>query len=116
MIDQQIRELVRRLNHKSPAHSAAARMLLVALQEKAVGPLIDELYAGVSDAQGIVILDMLAEIGGPEAMEVLRSIFTHETQRPALQTAAARGLRHNVHNLSLSEVEAVSLFLVELDT
>lgn len=115
MIDKQIHELVRRLNSKNPAHSAAARMLLIALQERAVGPLIDELYAGVTDAQGTVILNMLAEIGGPEAMETLRSVFEYEVGRPALQAAAARGLQRNVHNLSLDEVEAVSLFLADLN-
>lgn len=114
MSSTQINQLVRRLNSESPAQRAAARMLLLALQERAVTPLIDELYAGVTDRQGIAILEMLAEIGGYEALEVLRSIFAYEDGRPALQVAAAQGLRRNVHNLSLEEVESVSIFLEEL--
>ncbi len=52
-----------------------ARIMLLALDEDAVPPLVDAFYAGVTEAQGVVLLDVVAEIGGPEALQLLEDVF-----------------------------------------
>lgn len=108
------RNLVTQMAQPQPEQRLAARMLLLSLQEDAVNPLIDVYYAGVTDTEGVAILSLLAEIGGWEAMNVLRSIFEFETERTILKRAAASGLLHNADNLSQHERESIALFLAQL--
>ena len=62
--------LVERFLLAEPIHRVAARMILMALQEDAIEPLADAYFAGVNDEQGIAILDLMADIGGYEALNV----------------------------------------------
>lgn len=71
-----------------------ARVMLLALDEDAVPPLVDEYYAGMTEAQGVVLLDIVAEIGGPEAMQLLEDVF-HNGQHDAWQRWAALGMARN---------------------
>jgi HEAT repeat protein len=105
------KKLVAQLTQGHPAQRMAAHFILIALQEQAVEPLIDELYAGVSDQQGAAIIKVLAEIGGPDALMTLRDVFERAGERPALQQAAALGLLRNVDNLSPDERDHVAAFL-----
>lgn len=84
---------------------------IIALDEDAIHPLVDEFYAGVTDAQGVAILDIVAEIGGPDAMSMLRNVFHFEDSRHKLQYAAAKGLLLNLYNLSPHERDEVHRFL-----
>lgn len=84
---------------------------LITLDEDAIHPLIDEWHAGVTDAWGIAILDVVAEIGGPDAMSMLRNVFHFEESRYKLQYAAAKGLLLNLYNLSPHERDEVQRFL-----
>ena len=52
-----------------------ARIMLLTLDEEAVEALIDAFYAGVNEAQGVVLLDVVAEIGGFEALQLLEDVF-----------------------------------------
>lgn len=103
--------LVERFLVAEPIHRLAARMILVALQEDAIEPLADAYYAGVNDAQGVALLDLMADIGGYEALNILRDILKHEKKRRKLRIAAAEGMMRNHDNLSEKEAKAVQRFL-----
>ena len=105
--------LVERFLVAEPVHRIAARMILMALQEEAIEPLADAYFAGVNDEQGIAILDLMADIGGYEALNIMREIVRHETKHLKLRVAAAQGLLHNEDNLSPKEVKAIKRFLSE---
>lgn len=111
MVDYQ--ELVQLLGSEDEMNRQAARMILLALQEAAVNPLGDQLYAGVTDAQGVGILNVVAEIGGPDAMAMLRTVFQFGDERPKLQLTAAEGLLRNQANLSPEEIAGITLFVAE---
>ena len=68
-------QLAKQLVHENSEVRECAKTNLMELDEMAVDPLLDEFYAGVTDVQGIAILDVIAEIGGPDAMPTLRNIF-----------------------------------------
>lgn len=104
-------ELVEYLGSGDVVKYNAAKVILLALQENAVNPLGDEFYAGVTEAQGIGILQVVADIGGPDAMAMLRNVFEFERERPALRFTAAEGLMQNRHNLSPDEETHVAFFL-----
>lgn len=98
--------LIKQLLNDNPDEAVSARQTLLALDEDNVNPLLDEFYAGVNETQGITILDMLAEIGGYEALNALRSIcFFDLSTRPQFRKVAAKGLLLNSDNLSPDEHE-----------
>ncbi|MEM9950722.1 MAG: hypothetical protein AAF846_03925 [Chloroflexota bacterium] len=103
--------LVERFLVAEPIHRMAARMILLALQEDAVEALEDAYYAGVTDKQGIAILELLGEIGGYEALHMMRDIVKHETKRRSLRVVAAKGLMRNADNLSKKERKVIERFL-----
>lgn len=85
------------------AGDAEARVELLALDEDAVNPLIEAFYAGVGEAGGVAIIDLVAEIGGPDALTLLRYAY-HFEERLALKEAARRGLLLNQNNLDAQEL------------
>jgi hypothetical protein len=91
--------------------SQATRQTLLAYQEDAIVPLSNTFFAGVDDALGTLILQLMAEIGGFEAMATLMNVFVFETQRPVLQRIAVQGLWANQDNLSPKERADVEAFL-----
>ncbi|MGJ3239753.1 MAG: hypothetical protein ACFE0Q_13665 [Anaerolineae bacterium] len=105
--------LVERFLIAEPIHRMAARMILIALDEDAVEPLIDAYFAGVTDQQGIAILDLLADIGGYDALNVMRDIIKHQKDRPPLRVAAVQGLLRNADNLSSKEVRILKRFITK---
>lgn len=104
-------KLIAQLGQGHPAQRMAAQFILIALQEQAVDPLADALYAGVTDEHGETIINVLAAIGGPDALLTLRDVYQHAGPRPALQKAAALGLLHNIDNLSPDERDHIAAFL-----
>lgn len=70
---------------------------LLHADENAVSHLVDALYAGVGEAHGLIIIELLATIGGWEARKLLEDIlspfkpFKHE----AWKQAAHEGMRKN---------------------
>ncbi len=111
MSDANFSQLVKQLVDDSLMIQQVAEMILLALDEDAVDPLIDEFYAGVTDAQGVAILEIMAKIGGPDAMSTLRNVFHFEESRASLKYAAANGLLFNSDNLSQDELEEIALFI-----
>ncbi len=73
---------------------------LLEADEDAVAHLSDALYAGVSEAHGLIIIELVATIGGWEAQNLLEDIlspfkpFKHETWK----TAARDGMQANGWN------------------
>lgn len=106
--------LIEQLTGTSLHEQLAAKMILLAMQEDAIDPLADLLYAGVNDASGRAIIDVVATIGGYEALLLLKQIFDFN-QNTVFVLAAARGLIHNVDQLSREEREAVSHYLLKND-
>ena len=104
-------ELVQQLVSDNPKVREAAKITLLQLDEDAVGPLVNQFYAGVNDAQGVALLTVIADIGGPEAMSTLRSMFHFEDSRLALKQAAATGLLHNAYSLSPNELVELKAYL-----
>jgi len=103
MTDSYIQQLI----SPQPTEREAAREALRALDEDAVDPLINAFYAGVNEALGIAILELVGEIGGPDALTLLRNIGYDPTTRPAWHEAARRALLLNRDNLSPAEVESL---------
>lgn len=111
MTDLNYAQLVKQLVDDNSNVQNQARHTLIMLDEDAVSPLVDEFYAGVTDNQGIAILKVIADIGGPDAMSTLRSVFHFEEQRLMLKQTAAEGLLHNRHSLSPKEIIEIKSFL-----
>jgi hypothetical protein len=106
------RELVQQLLSDDAEQKISAQKTLLALDEDAVTGLLNEYYAGVNEAQGLAILDILAQIGGYEALNALRSLLFFDLSTPAaLRTAAAQGLLQNSDNLSPDEIQKVTAYL-----
>jgi hypothetical protein len=101
------REMVCQLTGADADEREAARARLLAMDEDAVNPLLDVFYGGVSEAEGLAILDVVAEIGGPDALSMLRNVYHFEEKRKAWQDAAARGLMQNADNLDAGEADEV---------
>ncbi|MEL6271163.1 MAG: HEAT repeat domain-containing protein [Chloroflexota bacterium] len=76
------------------ARMQRARIMLLALDEEAVQPLTDAFYAGVNEAQGVVLLDVVAEIGGFEALQLLEDVFYNGT-KDVWQRWAGLGMARN---------------------
>jgi hypothetical protein len=103
--------LVKQFVDVNPITQYATNMILIALGEDAIDLLIDEYYAGVTDAEGGAILTIIAEIRDLDAMSALRNIFNFEDSRLILKRTAASGLLQNADNLSQYELEEVTLYL-----
>jgi hypothetical protein len=72
------------------------RERLLQLDEAAVTPLIDQFYAGVDEATGLVIITLLNDIGGWEARNLLEDVlhltelYKYESWRVAARAALAQ--------------------------
>lgn len=106
----QARRLVQLLTGSNPTQQTVARMLLISLQEDAVEPLIEQFYSGVNEANGKMILNILGEIGGPDALVTLRSVY-HFDDHAGLRRAAAEGLLRNRSNLDKDELEELEQYV-----
>lgn len=105
-------ELVQRLLNGQAIHQMAARMILLAVQEEAVEAIADAYYAGVNEAQAKTLLGLLGEIGGYEALNILRDVFQYEPN-PQIKLAAAEGLIRNAQALSFDERLNLARFLMD---
>lgn len=103
--------LVNRFLQAEPVHRTAARMILIAVQEDAVEPLSDAFYAGVTEEQGAAVIMLLADIGGYEALNILRDIVKHHVKNLRLRVIAAEGLLKNENAISEKEQKALQRFL-----
>jgi hypothetical protein len=105
------RVLVEQLASPDNDERLNARQTLLEMDEDALEPLTNVFYGGVNDTQGVAVLELVAEIGGPDALSMLRNVFYFEDQRVALKQKAAHGLLQNRANLSPNEIEEVTAYL-----
>lgn len=91
---EEVREHLKQITDGDVTERAAAWLAFLKLDEDAVQLLADELYSGVNEQTGVVILELMAEIGGWEAMIVLQDIY-QAGERDVLVKTAAKGLARN---------------------
>ncbi|GAB4525029.1 MAG: hypothetical protein OHK0046_40360 [Anaerolineae bacterium] len=84
-------QLVQQLT--DPATRDMARDTLLRLDEAAVEPLVDQFYAGVNEATGLAILEILATIGGYEALLLMQDVHLNGAQYPAWAEMAVQALK-----------------------
>jgi hypothetical protein len=89
-----MRELLRALAHGDDNERDAARNELYRMDEDAVDLLTDEFYAGVDEATGVAILEVISAIGGPDALRLLK-YACYFGDKAAWREAGARGLADN---------------------
>lgn len=70
-----------------PIRESAYQAILMQ-DEGAVDPLIDIFYAGVNEATGLAMLDILNRIGGYEVRLLLEDLTKHETRKIRWRDAA----------------------------
>lgn len=88
--------LVQQLVSDDAAAREQARSVLVALDEMVVSSLIDLFYAGLSEAAGLVVIELVAEIGGFEARSLLEDVAHLSSHgRESWRGAARQGLARN---------------------
>ena len=100
-----LRGYLLQLTRSDAAAREAARAALLVEDEDIVAPLVAEFHAGVSEALGVAIISLVGEIGGPDALTLLRYVYHFEDKRPAWQRAAREALLYNQHNLDSTELE-----------
>jgi hypothetical protein len=100
-------QLIKHLASMNAAKRGAARMILLAMEEDAVEPLVAHYYAGATHAEAVAILTTLGEIGGPDALCTLRSVY----DKAALKLVAALALLNNKQALSFDEYQQIQLFV-----
>ncbi|MEO8608219.1 MAG: hypothetical protein ABI690_10075 [Chloroflexota bacterium] len=105
MSPDQFRQHMKDLTSADESQCDAARAALLVLDEAIVDPLVGEFYSGVSEALGVAILDLAAEIGGPDALSLLRNVYNFDDHHAAWRAAAGRGLLHNRHSLDANELD-----------
>lgn len=103
--------LLDQLVSDDPAAQASARETLMAFDEEVVDPLTTVFHSGTTESIGMVIIHIVGEIGGPDALTFLRGVYHFEERQVVWKQAAAHGLLHNRDNLDASEVADVSAFL-----
>ena len=102
LTEEAIRELLTQA--ANAPNNQAARAALVELDEEGVEALTSAFYAGVSEAVGDVLIEVVGEIGGPDALSLLRYIYHFEEKHPSWQQAAKHGLLRNRDNLDQKEI------------
>jgi hypothetical protein len=105
MQPEHFRQLLTDLTSDDTVQRQTAWDTLRALDEEILDPLIAEFYSGVSENSGIAILQLAAEIGGPDALSLLRNVYHFDDHHVAWQHAAGKGLLHNRANLDATELE-----------
>ncbi|MDX1993231.1 MAG: hypothetical protein SF029_12635 [bacterium] len=87
--------LLKHLTTGSDDERDTARQTLYALDEEAIEPLVDQFYAGVNEATGLAILEIVSDIGGWEARMLLEDVVHLSARYPyeSWRVAARLGLQ-----------------------
>ncbi len=88
----------------------AALRALYQGDEAAAVLLCDQFAAGLNEAQGCAVLEVLGEMGGFDALMLLLSVFYFDP-RPRIKQAAALALERNAANLNAEERADITAYL-----
>ena len=91
---EDVQALVKQLLSDDEPRREQAYFALLEREEDVVPPLIDAFYAGVTEAQGVLLLDLLGAIGGYEALNLLADVLENG-EKPGWRERAALGLARN---------------------
>lgn len=97
-------ELMKQLASLDPAERESARAELLRMDEDVMDLLVAEFYAGMPEKLAVSILDIIGEIGGYEALNLLGDVYYSSDTRPALKAAARLALLRNADNLDPLQV------------
>ena len=87
-------QLLDTIQSDDSARRDAAWLELLRHDEDAVEPLIEEFYSGVNEATGLVILESLGAIGGPDALLALVDV-ANNAPKESWREIAAKGVQDN---------------------
>lgn len=82
----------------------AARAALLHMDEDVMDLLVAEFYAGMPDKLAVSLLEIIGEIGGYEALNLLGDVYYSSDTRPAVKAAARLALLRNEDNLDPQQV------------
>lgn len=68
-------QLLQHLVSGDASQRQSALKIIAEQDEDAIQPLIDQFYAGVNEATGLVIIDLIGMIGGFEARQLLEDLY-----------------------------------------
>ncbi|MBA3872543.1 MAG: hypothetical protein H0X30_25680 [Anaerolineae bacterium] len=98
------RTVMNQLASIDPAERDAARSVLLQMDEDVMDLLVAEFYAGMPEKLAVSLIEIIGEIGGYEALNLLGDIYYSPDTRPALKVAARLALLRNADNLEPLQV------------
>ncbi len=98
------RSLMTQLASLDPAERDAARSTLLHMDEDVMDLLVAEFYAGMPEKLAIAVLEIIGEIGGYEALNLLGDVYYSRDTRPVIKAAARLALLRNADNLDPLQV------------
>jgi len=96
--------LMNQLASIDAAERDAARSTLLQMDEDVMDLLVAEFYAGMPEKLAVALLEIMGEIGGYEALNLLVDVYYTPDTRPALKVAARFALLRNADNLDPQQV------------
>ena len=92
------------LSSLDAAEHESARTTLLRLDEDVMDLLTAEFYAGMPEKLAVTLVEIMGEIGGYEALNLLGDVYYSRDTRPALKSAARLALLRNADNLDPQQV------------
>ncbi|MBI1278394.1 MAG: hypothetical protein GC179_09725 [Anaerolineaceae bacterium] len=97
-------DLMTQLASLDSAERESARAELLRMDEDVMDLLVAEFYAGMPEKLAISLIEIIGEIGGYEALNLLGDVYYSRDTRPALKAAARIALLRNADNLDPQQV------------
>jgi hypothetical protein len=98
------RDLMKQLASLDPAERESARAEFLQMDEDVMDLLVAEFYAGMPEKLAVSLLEIIGEIGGYEALNMLGDVYYSSDTRPALKAAARLALLRNADSLDPLQV------------
>lgn len=98
------RTLMNQLASIDSAEHESARAALLQMDEDVMDLLVAEFYAGMPEKLAVSLIEIIGEIGGYEALNLLGDVYYSPDTRPALKVAARLALLRNADNLDPQQV------------
>jgi hypothetical protein len=98
------RTLMNQLASLDSLECESAHASLLQMDEEVMDLLVAEFYAGMPEKLAVALLEIIGEIGGYEALNLLGDVYYSRDTRPALKVAARLALLRNADNLDPQQV------------